>query len=943
MAEFVRTLAQVNARDLALVGGKGANLGELIAAGVPVPQGFCVTTDAYRALVANGELSDRVFDELTKVDYEDPAEIESRASVIRSLIMGAEIPENVRDDISEAYETLAAQIGPGVSVSVRSSATAEDLPGMSFAGQQDTYLHVSGTDEVLDAIKRCWASLWTDRAVAYRHNQGFDHWQVYLAVVVQQMFPSQVSGVLFTANPITSNPDEYFVNLSWGLGEAVVSGRVNPDQLILARRSMDVVDRRVNDKLAMTVRDPSGQGSTEVPVPEGMRREQALADEQVRELCRIGQAIEDHYGFPQDVEWGWADGQFAILQAREITGANLDFGRELEAWKTPMALASMYDQRWVWSRAYSDEVQTGPSTPSFYTYLQLGMTHLKAMALTKTGTSAFLDYAPESFLDFPYFRWFGARAYYNLAFERERIRRFIPPFARDDAALWPFPAAERDEIRDMPFDWDAWLKMLRTLHETAYDVSLLGSTAVIYEGLERWTDQEEAFWGRFDLGSASVKEIFVAQRESLRESRFGENVVLPFTIYLYMLPQALQTICANWLGDEKGRIYSRLVGGLQTKTGEENVAVWKLSRQIKASSRLTQLVESRPNQDILKALDVDDAGRAFRRALGAFVDTYGHRGGAERDAYHKRWRHDPSLVFDSIRPMLRLEDHESPEHHEQRLRQLMLETKADCINRLESKPLDPGSINEMGWLVELHRLSGAPGADRAQVFKWFVELVQDYVYYRDYERFYNDKSMSRSRELYLAIARRLIATGLLRKVDDVFFLGREEMLAADEGELTAEQISKRTQARRRVYERYAHQEPPKYLRGWEAFDDDQLDADGALIGIGASPGKVTGRARVCRDLSEISKVERGDILVTVATDPGWTTVFSIIGGVVVETGGVVAHAVMISREYGLPCVANLGGACERIPDGATVTVDATTGRVLVHGEQKQRGQSQVPG
>lgn len=239
----------------------------------------------------------------------------------------------------------------------------------------------------------------------------------------------------------------------------------------------------------------------------------------------------------------------------------------------------------------------------------------------------------------------------------------------------------------------------------------------------------------------------------------------------------------------------------------------------------------------------------------------------------------------------------------------MLSTKDDCLSRLSSGP---------------------HGSLQAPFFDWFVRLVQDYFYYRDFERFYNDKTMSRSRDLYTAIAHRFIAAGLLTEVDDVFFLGRPEMLAADRGELTARQIALRVRSRRRVYDKYAHQEPPKYIRGWTTFDDDQLAEDGCLRGIGASTGTVTGRARVCRQLSEIASVERGDILVTVATDPGWTTVFSMIGGVVVETGGVVAHAVMISREYGLPCVSNLGSACDLIPDGATITIDGASGRVLVH-------------
>jgi len=930
---LVRRLDEVGATDLALVGGKGANLGELVAAGIPVPMAFCVTTQAYRAVLAQGDLPERIHQLLAQIDYDDPAGIESSAVSIRSLILESDVPQNITAAVSAAYAQLESTSAPNISVSVRSSATAEDLPGMSFAGQQDTYLHISGETHLLEAIKQCWASLWTDRAIAYRHNQQFDHDQVYLAVVVQEMFPSEVSGVMFTANPVTSNPEQYFVNASWGLGEAVVSGLVNPDQLILAKADLSIVDRKISEKLVMTVPSPEGQGSIESPVPKTKQGIQSLDDARIRELCRIGQTIEAHYGFPQDIEWGWANGRFSILQAREITGANLDFCRELESWKSPNALADMYDDRWLWSRAYSDEVQTGPSTPSFYTSLQLGMTRLKVGALAMTGNSNFLEFDKKNIGDFPFFRWYGARAYYNLDFERERIRRFIPPFARDDAALWPFPVEQRDEIRDMPFDWASWLGLMRSLHENKYDVSLLGSTAVIYEGLERWTNQEIAFWKSFNLGSASVEEIFKAQLESRKDSRFGENVILPFSIYLYMLPQALQLVCAKWLGDSNGTIYNQLVGGLQSKTSEENIAVWALSREIRSSARLTALVQSKSNNEVLSEMRLDSEGQHFLATLKDFVAQYGHRGGAERDAYHLRWHHDPGLVFDSIRPFLGIDDDESPAAHEKRLREQMLQTKAESVEQLSSQPLDAGRIDEMGWLVELYQLTGERAQNRGQVFGWFVELVQDYFYYRDYERFFNDHTMSRSRELYLAIAHRLIEAGLMKHQDDVFFLGRDEMLAADSGGLTLQQIDKRVSSRRRVYERYTNQEPPKYIRGWQTFDDDQLGADGALVGIGASNGVVTGRARVCRSLEEIARIEKGDILVTVATDPGWTTVFSIIAGVVVETGGVVAHAVMISREYGLPCVSNLERACDQIPDGATISVDGTTGAVLVHDEE----------
>ena len=902
---IICSLTEVDADSVALVGGKGANLGELVAAGAPVPSAFCVTTIAYRRHIEENGLAISIEAAFAAVDYTSQGSVEAIAASIRAFIMDAPMPPQIEQEITAAYDHTHA----GGPVSVRSSATAEDLPGASFAGQQDTYLHISGAANVVNAVKRCWASLWTDRAVTYRHSQGFAHDSVLLAVVVQEMFPAEVSGVLFTANPVTSNPFEFFLNANWGLGEAVVSGHVNPDQLVIAKGSLEVTDRRIGEKEVMTVPHPSGQGSTTVPVPTDLRRAQALPDDLVRDLCTIGQRIEDHYGFPQDIEWGWADGRFAVLQAREVTGADLDFGHELEAWKTPKARADMYDERWTWSRAYSDEAQTGPSTPSFYTYLQSGMTNLKAKAMELTWTEEFAGYTSGTFLDFPYFRWYGARAYYNLTFEQERIRRFIPPLARDESTLWPFPKADRQAVRDMPFDWDEFMSLLWRLHRESYDVSLLGTTQVIYEGLERWTDDEDAFWDRFDLDSATVEEIFAGQLASRRGSRFGENVVLPFTIYLFMLPQSLRFLCESWLGDEDGRIYGRLLAGVTTKTSEENFALWRLSRSIRTSPRLRLLVETSTGEEVLASLDNDDAGREFRSELEQFVAKHGHRGGAERDAYHPRWRHDPARVFQVIRPLLALDDEQSPELREERTRELMLSTRAEAEEHLRRQPL---------------------GELQAPFFLWFLALVQDYMYYRDFERFYNDKTMSRSRDLYEAIARRFITARLLTEATDIYFLGRQEMLAADAGLLTGRQIAIRVRARRRVYEKYSRTEPPKFLRGWQAFDDDQLGDDADLQGIGASNGVVTGRARVCRALADIANVRPGEILVTVATDPGWTAVFSMIAGVVVETGGVVAHAVMISREYGLPCVANLARACDLIPDGAIITVDGQTGRIKIH-------------
>jgi pyruvate,water dikinase len=914
VGNYTCTLDEVDSASIALVGGKGANLGELKRAKLSVPHAFCITTRAYQQLVETNSLLGPIVAELAGLDYDDAAEIERRAARIRQKILAAGTPGEIEAEIRDAYGRLESELGEGVRVSVRSSATAEDLPGTSFAGQQDTYLNIRGADEVLAHVKRCWASLWTDRAISYRQRQGFRHEEVLLAVVVQEMFPSEVAGVLFTANPVTSNPKELFLNASWGLGEAIVSGRVNPDQYVIDKDSLAIKDKEIHDKLVMTVGPEAGQGSSEVEVPQEMQSVETLADEKIRELAEIGLRIEEHYGFPQDIEWGHSDGRFAILQSREVTAADIDFPEGMEGWQTPAALAELTNERWVWSRAYSDELQTGPSTPLFYTFAQPHRIKTKLLALEFLGIDEFAGYASESYQDMPLFRWYGARAYYNTSLEKEWVRLFIPPFARDEVALLPFPEDQREEIRNMPFDWWGFIRRLVKIEFTHPTRGLLGSTHFLYDHFESWVDRANRVWDDYDIESAgSIGELFLTLLRGREGNELDENVALPFNILLYVLPHGLRRLCELWCDDEDGEVFGSLISGLQTPTGEQNAAVWELSRKIRQSPVLMELMNEDDPAKILGALESSEDGRRFKVDFDGFLADYGHRGANERDPYHFRWCQKPERVFPSLKPLLTLGEEDSPVLFEQRLRERMLETKAACLKKIRSQPA---------------------GALKSAVFKWVVELVQDYFYYRDWERFQNDKDGLHFRPLLTKAGRMLVDRDLLTDAEDVFFLGIHEVMALDGGTLSTRDAAIRIRARRRVYDRYTRKEPPKYVRGWETFDDGQLADDGqGLRGTAASSGSVTGRARVCRSLDEIGRVEKGDILITVATDPAWTTVFSIIGGVVVETGGVVSHAVMISREYGIPCVANLSQACDLIPDGRTITLDGGSGRVLIHAEE----------
>ncbi len=917
VSAYISTFQDLDASSLALAGGKAANLGELTRAGFPVPQGFCINTAAYRQVMAENALDAAIARTLEGLDYDDVPEIERRAAAIRERFVSARLPSGVESAIRDAYTGLQSRLGEALFVSVRSSATAEDLPGMSFAGQQDTYLDIRGIDAVLAHVRRCWASLWNARAIAYRHRQGFRHEDVQLAVVIQEMFPSEVAGVMFTANPVTSNPTEIFLNTSWGLGEAIVSGHVNPDRYIVDKGTLAIKDRELNEKLHMTVRSEDGHGTRQADVPEALRTRATLTDEQLRELAAIGVRIEQHYGYPQDIEWGFAQGRFAILQSREVTAADLDFAEGLEAWQTPKALAGLTDERWVWSRSFSDEFQTGPSSPFMYTGAQPHRIRTRLLALQYMGVEEFAGYRLEEFWDIPYFRWYGSRAYYNTYFEKEWIRRFIPPFARDATCLIPFPEEEREAIRNMPFNWFEWIAQLVRLEFRHPERSLLGSTHHLYEHFEEDIRKGNEVWANFDMEKATVKEIIAAATRSGEILRAGDHVVLleanvamPFNHYLYWLPHGLQKLCALWCDDHDASIFATLTSGLHTRFSDQNSAIWRLSRIARASALLTKIVLEGDAAAVFASLDQSEEGRRFRAEIDAFLAEFGQGGSEERDPIYLRWAQQPEKLLPSIRTLGAMGEEGNPEALEMRLRERMLTTKEECLRRIRRQKA---------------------GALKAAFFKWYVELVQDYFYYRDWERFNNNRNLMHHRPMLLAIGRKFVARGLMQDPEDMFFSGKQELHSIDEGRLGARDVALRVRARRKLYDKYRHRAPPKYVRGWHAFDDVQLkDEEGGLRGVAASNGLVTGRARVCRELSEITRIAKGDILVTHATDPAWTAVYSIVGGVVVETGGVISHAVMISREYGIPCVANLARACDLIPDGAMITVDGSGGRVVIH-------------
>src|SRR5215210_5889353 len=344
---------EIRKDDIALAGGKGANLGELSRAGLPVPPGFVVTTTAYDAFVEANGIGDAIVGRALVTRADDPAGFEEVAEGIRALFSGGKVPEEMADEIRAAYQELGED--GGTPVAVRSSATAEDLPGMSFAGQQETYLNVRGAEALREGVKNCWASLWTARAMAYRARQGVDPATVSLAVVVQRMVKSEAAGVMFTANPSNGRRDQATISAAWGLGESVVSGSVTPDSIVVEKGSGRVLSRETASKEVMTVYIEGG--TAERPVPEALHRLPVL-DEAVATLSRYGATIEELYETPQDIEWALGDGEFFVVQARPITALPEPMADPPTNWSVP-------DPKGFYVRASIVEQMPDPLSPLF--------------------------------------------------------------------------------------------------------------------------------------------------------------------------------------------------------------------------------------------------------------------------------------------------------------------------------------------------------------------------------------------------------------------------------------------------------------------------------------------------------------------------------------------------------------------------------------------------
>ena len=858
---------QSSGATLATAGGKGANLAALARAGFDVPPGFILTTEAYRAFVVRNEIGPLVAAIGAGVDATNPVALETASARIRARFAAGVMPETIGADI----EAALAGLGPGARVAVRSSATAEDLPGLSFAGQQDTFLNVLGASNVRAAVVQCWSSLWTARAMGYRARNRIDPAGIALAVVVQVMVDAEASGVMFTANPLSGHRGECVIDATFGLGEALVAGLVTPDHIVVERRTGRIHTHKLGAK-ALAIRPLPGGGTTQTAEP-GAAERAALRETDIATLVAIGERAEVLFGGPQDLEWARVGGVMQVLQSRPITTlyplpeprlpedggprVYLSFNavQGIAAPFSPMG-ASVIE-------TFLDGVLSG-----------MGVTANPRTLLPRAGGRLYIDMT--ALVRDPLLRRVAlvimARA--DPAARTVTLRMQREGRLPEHRVMTPGRIARRVlmALRFLP----SVARLMR--HPETEMTARLARTEAVVAAAQRAAET-----------AGSLAELLAALRAHFSGllSTLALELAAPVAAGFALL-SAMDRWLHAWL-KESGAPSLRLMRGVRNTTTDMNLRLWEAAQQIRSNPA------------------------ARSAALAGFLSRYGMRGAGELDIAAPRWRDDPAALNQTLDSYLRLDDPEAA---------------PDAVFARGTREAAALAEELIARARASHPLLGRM---RARLLRFALGRARRFTAHRETPKQRMIEVIGAFRQALLRQGETLAAGGLLSRADDVFWLP----LTALDGIAAGGTIDLKAVAAEARAAHAAQSAWPRFprvmLSTGESFYgsvDIANDDPNMLLGDGVSPGVAEGLARVISD-PRTERLEPGEILVCVGTDPGWTPLFLAARGLVTEVGGMITHGSVVAREYGIPAVVGVEAATTRIRTGQRIRIDGASGRVTL--------------
>ncbi|MBY7736012.1 phosphoenolpyruvate synthase [Paenibacillus polymyxa] len=865
MNSLVLDFQEMDNTQLLLVGGKGLHLGTLAKMeGMQVPEGFCVTTVGYQKALEQNEMVHALLDQLTTLKVEDREQIDEVSKKIRQAIMEVAIPS----DVVKAVAHYLSQFGNEYAYAVRSSATAEDLPHASFAGQQDTYLNIIGKESILEHIRKCWASLFTERAVIYRMQNGFDHRQVYLSVIVQRMVFPQASGILFTADPINCNRKLLSIDASFGLGEALVSGLVSADYYQV--QDGVIVNKRVETKKMAIYGRKEGGTETKQLSPD-QQKTQTLTDQQILQLARIGRQIEEHFGCPQDIEWCLADDTFYIVQSRPIT--------------TLYPIPEANDQEnHVYVSVGHQQMMTDPIKPLGISVWML----TGATPMFKTGGGRlFVDITMGlSSLD-------GRQNLLDVLGHSDPLIKdaLITIIERGDfIKLDPSDKSEPGPVKS-----HKGMSSADILEEAGNDpaivADLIKSSETSLSALKR------------NIQTKSGLDVFDCILEDMQQRRQRASDLKNLSVIMSAIHASawINEKMNEWLG-EKNVADTLSLSVPNNVTSEMGMELLDVADVIRPYPKIVEYLQQVKDDNFLDELVQFEGGQQVRDAIATYLDKYGMRCAGEIDITRTRWSEKPSILVPMILSNIKnLEPGASKRKFEQG-QQEALKKEQDLLARLKQ----------------------LPGGEET---KQIIDQIRNFIGYREYPKYDIVSRYFIYKQALLKEAERLVQANILHEKEDIYYLSFEELQETIRTNKLDYQVIDKRKNEYRLYEKLT---PPRVITSdgeiiTGQYKRENIPAE-AIVGLAVSSGVVEGRARVILNI-EGADLEDGDILVTSFTDPSWTPLFLSIKGLVTEVGGLMTHGAVIAREYGLPAVVGVENATKLIKDGQRIRVHGTEGYI----------------
>lgn len=878
---------------LEAAGGKGANLARLTRAGFPVPRGFIISTDAYREFVNTNRWLGTIQSVVENLSAEDVSALEKASSQIRTAFIVGKMPGHIDSVIRAAYAEF-----DGKPVAVRSSATAEDLPDLSFAGQQDTYLNIIGLDRLVEAVIQCWSSLWTARAIGYRIRNGIGHHEAALAVVVQEMVQSEASGVLFTANPLTGLRSESVIDATFGLGEALVSGQVEPDHYVVDTLNHQIISKTLGAKRIST---RSKEGGGVQVIEENAEQTQALSDDDIRHLVWIGGQIQKEYGFPQDIEWALAQGQTFILQSRPITSL------------FPLPKES-FDPLIVWFSLGAFQGVLSAITPLGRDMLRM----LVGRAARMFGPQVRYD-ETEALVPAGERLWIrisdvmrhplGRRLYrILLRFGEPSVRQILLGLENEERIAAGQGHLKLSTMRALlGFALPILPRAARTVHDpektradfTAYVESQLVHPAIT--GEDKFTR--------------------LAQRLQFMQEHAAAGLYQMFPRFLPILGPALASLAlltritrnesdASTDHGFASNVLEITRGLPNNVTTEMDLALWRMANAIRTDSASLKIFLVSDASTLSARYLNGTLPETAQQALTNFMTQYGMRGVGEIDLGQLRWREDPTSIMQTLLSYLQITPDMAPDILFQRGAKAAEETIEKLAIAVRGQPA--GGLKE-------------------RIVRGAARRIRTLMGLREAPKFFIVRMLGIVRSELLASGEEFAREGIIARAEDLFFLHFSELQElVNNGKRNWKAIiaERRSNCER---ENRRNQIPRVLVSDGRAFYEGigvLADTDKVISGSPVSPGVAEGVVRVIFDPRR-SQLAPGEILVCPGTDPAWTPLFMAAGGLVTEVGGMMTHGSVVAREYGIPAVVGVHRATTRLRDGQRVRIDGTAGKIIV--------------